>query len=64
MNWTGVINWLLSGLGAGLAVFFASVFAAGVPDRDAVLGALAGAGAAMINHLRQNPIRQSTDGDA
>jgi hypothetical protein len=63
MNWKGIGNWLLSGVGAGLAVFFASVFAAGVPDRDAILGALAGAGAAMVNHLRQNPMKL-TDGDA
>jgi hypothetical protein len=63
MNWRGIGNWLLSGIGSGLAVFFASVFAAGVPDRDAILGALAGAAAAMVNHLRQNPMKL-TNGDA
>jgi hypothetical protein len=63
MNWKGIGNWLVSGIGSGLAVFVASVFAAGVPDRDAILGALAGGAAAMVNHLRQNPMRL-TDGDA
>jgi hypothetical protein len=53
--WKGVLNWLISGLGVGLAVFIAEVTAGGIPTWDAVWGALAAAGAAMVQHLRAHP---------
>lgn len=57
MNWKGILNWLVSGAAAGAAVFFASAFASGVPDATTLWSALAGAGAAMLNHLRENPLK-------
>lgn len=56
MNWKGLVNLVLSSLGAGAMVFLTSAFAAGMPNKQSVTAAAAGALAATINHFRTSPM--------
>jgi hypothetical protein len=57
MNYKGWLNWILSGLGVGGAVFLSMAFQEGIPDKAKLTTSLTAAGIAMWAHLRTNPMK-------
>ena len=57
MNYRGLINWLLSGVAVGGAVFMSLAFQEGIPTEARLTAAATAAGTAMWNHLRVNPMK-------
>ena len=58
MNYRGWVNWILSGIGIGGAVFVTMAFQDCVQDTTKLTAALMAAGAAMWAHLRTNPVKR------
>lgn len=57
MNWRAILNFALSTITAGIAVFLTVAFAGGVPTGDSIKAGIAGGVAAAVNHVRQNPFK-------
>ena len=56
MNWGGLVNLLLSAVGAGVVTGLTVAFAAGIPTRESVYAGIAAAVTAALNHLRASPL--------